>query len=149
VQLGSFLDGAKSRPAVTRPVKFKVGATNAGAQPTSVEVEAVLAYVDEGARESIPLEAAAYLAQKFKGKPVPDITRRNEEAIRFLALALRDKSDPAKPLCSGGVEELRPVLVYAVGEWLGDEYRALIDAEYLVAPEPEDVEKIKDEAAGK
>ena len=149
MQLGSFLDGAKSRPAVTRLVKFKAAAKNTAAQPTSVEVEAVLAYVDEEEREAVAIEAASYLAQKFKGKTIPDMTRRNEEGLRFLALALRDKSDPAKPLCAAGVEELRPALVYAVGEWLGEEYRALIDAEYMPSPEPADIEKMKDEAAGK
>ncbi len=149
MQLGSFLDGAKSKAAVTRPVKFKVGAKNAGAQPTSVEVEAVLAYVDEEERAAANVEAAAYLAQKFKGKFIPDKDQRNEEGLRFLSLALRDKSDPAKPLCAAGVEELRPALVYAVGEWLSEQYRALIDAEYLPDPAPEDVGAMKDDAAGK
>lgn len=148
MQLGSFLDSAKSKAAVTRPVKFKVGAKNASAQPTSVEIEAVLAYVDEEERGELRVEAASHLALKFKGKPIPDQVQRDEEILRLLALALRDKSDPAKPLASGGVAELRPVLIRDVAGYLADEYQQLIAAEYL-PPSPDDVATMKDEAAGK
>lgn len=149
MQLGTFLDGAKSRPAVTRPVKFKVGAKNTAAQPTSVEVEAVLAYVDEEERAAANIEAAAYLAKKFPGAPIPSAEQRNEESFRLLALALRDKSDPAKPFATAGVDELRPVLLFAVASYLVAEYDDFARAEYAPLPPASDVTSMKGEAAGK
>lgn len=149
MQLGIILSGARTLPAVTRPVKFKVAAQNEKVQPTSVEVDAVLAFVDEERRASLNVEAAEYLAQKFKGKFVPMNEQRNEEAVRLLSVALCDKSDPAKPLCASGADELRPVLVFAVAQWLISEYEDFIKAEYLVAPTAAEVDGMKADAAGK
>jgi len=149
MQLGTFLDGARNRPAVTRPVKFKLAAINAGSQPTSVEVEAVLAYVDEEERAALSVAASAYLAEKFPGKPITATMQMNELAIRQIVAALRDKADPAKPLCDQGVEQLRPHLVFAVAEWLSTQYQEFVEAEYLVTPTEADVEKMKDAATGK
>ena len=149
MQLGSFLDGAKHLPAVTRPVKFTIGAKNAQAQGVPVEVEAVLSYVDEEERAAINVEAADYLSKAYPGKFIPVADQRNEETFRFLALALRDKADPAKPFCAGGVDELRPHLVFAVASYLNDEYQAYIEAEFTKSPTAADVDKMKAEATGK
>jgi hypothetical protein len=111
-------------------------------------VEAVLAYVDEEERAELRVEAASHLALKFKGKPIPEQVQRDEEIIRILALALRDKDDPAKPFAAGGVGELRPVLVRDVAGYVADEYQQFTAAEYL-PPSPEDVEAMRAEATGK
>lgn len=149
MNLGSILDGLASAKPVSHPVKFGVAHVNAQAQKTRAIVEAVLVHVDEEERSAIPTAAADYLAKKFPGKPIPDKVRDAEETVRFFALALRDKSDPAKPFADGGVEQLRPAVVYAVLEHLSEEYRTFIDAEYKVNPTEDDEKQMREQAAGK
>lgn len=149
MQLGSLLDSAKHQPAVSHPVKFKLCAQNKSAQPTSVEVEALLAYVGEEERIESAVVAAEALAKKFKARPVPDKERQSEEAIHFLALALRDKQDPARVLADGGVDQLRPALLYSTTDWLMKEYLDFVRKEYHPAPPVEDLEKMKEEAQKK
>lgn len=148
MQLGKFLDAAKNRPAVTRPVKFKLAAKNQGSQPTSVEVEAVLAYVDEEERADLAVAASSYLAEKFPGKQITSAEQSNELTFRLLAAALRDKDDPVKPLCDMGVDQLRPCLLFTVAKDLSQQYQDFIEAEYPVAPFEDDVEKMKKSATG-
>ncbi len=149
MNLGSILDGLSRGPSVSHPVKFVVAAKNAQAQATRATAEAVLVHVDEDERRQVAVDTAEYLAKKFAGKTLPDKERDAEEALRFIAVALRDKADAAKPFADGGVEQLRPALVYATLEWLTDEYRAFIGREYKYTPTEEDEKKMREAAAGK
>ena len=149
MQLGSFLDAAKNKAAVSHPVKFKVAARNAQQQPVTVEVEAVLVYVDEEERAAFAVEAETYLAEKFKDKTIPQKEQLAEEWTRWLAVALRDKADPATPFAKGGVDELRPALVDTVSDRLAKEYRAFMAREFNPNPPEADREALREQAAGK
>lgn len=149
MQLGTFLDGARHAPPVVHPIRFRACAQNAAAQPSRVEVEAVLTYVSEEERIPSAVEAAEYLAEKFPGRPIGDKERRVEESIRFLALALRDKADPTRPLCAGGADELRAVLLYSVADWLVGEYQDFVAREFHPNPPDEEKAKMREAAAGK
>lgn len=150
MNLGSILDGLSRGPSVTHPVRFAVAGINtATAQKTRAFADAVLVHVDEEERPNVALAAAAHLAKKFPGQFIPDKERDAEEAVRFFAVALRDKADPAKPFAEGGVDQLRPVLVYSTLQYLSAEYREFIDREYKVAPSDADEKKMREQAAGK
>ena len=149
MNLGSILDGLTRGPSVSHPVKFAVAHVNGNAQKTRQIVEAVLVHVDEEERPAIDIAAAKFLAKKFPGDAIPEKDRGAEETIRFFALALRDKSDPAKPFADGGVEQLRPALVYSVLEYLSIEYRDFMAREYAVDVSDEDKKKMLEQAAGK
>lgn len=147
MQLGSFLDGLKSRPAVTRHVKFRVVGINAAGAPAAIDVEAVLTYVDEETRAALLIDAAAHLRAKFPDKPISAMDESQERSVRFLARALRDKADPVKAF--GSADELRPALVNRVADWLGKEYDRLMEAEFPIAPDAGDLERMKEDAKGK
>ena len=148
MNLGSILDGLNRASSVSRPVKFAVAHVNCSAQKTRQIVEAVLVHVDEEERPAIDIAAAKFLAKKFPGDIIPEKDRGAEETIRFFALALRDKSDPALPFAESA-DQLRPALVYGVLEYLSIEYRDFIDREYKVTVSDEDEKKMREQAAGK
>jgi hypothetical protein len=149
MNLGKILEGLAQGPSVSHPVKFRVGGLNGQAQKARVLAEAVLVYVSEEERADALVEAAKYLAKKFAGAPIPPQVQESEETIRFMAIALRDKADPAKVFCETGPDQLRAALPLDVLYDLSAEYRKFIAAEYKVELTDEDEKKLKEQAAGK
>jgi len=147
MQLGKLLDSARHRAAVVHLVAFRVAALNAEAQKTHLDAEAVLVHVDEDERMTALSEAEADLETTFKDKPITARMRAEWDTYHFLAVALRDKSDSARPF--GSAAELRTALVFSVADKLLDEYRKFIAREYHPAPPPEDVATMRSDAAGK
>ena len=149
MKLGTLLDTAKHRPAVVHRVTFRVAALNGQAQKTHLNASAVLVHVDEDERLTALSEAAAALTTEFKERPVTPRMREEWDTYHFLAVALRDESDPAEPFADGGAAVLRSAMVYSVADALLDQYREFIKREYHPAPPPEDLAAMKADAAGK
>jgi acyl-CoA hydrolase len=148
MQLGNILNGARTQRAVTRPVKFRIIATNSREERTTAPAEAVLVFVAPDEHQEALVLAQEAIDTRFRARPIPAQVLASEQQYHFLLLALRDKSDPAKPFASS-IGDLRLSIPGPVAEMLVAEYQRFVDEEFPDFVEDDDFEKLVEEAKKK
>jgi hypothetical protein len=148
MQLGNILDAARNQRAVTRLVKFKIVATNRQEQRTTAAVEALLAFVAADDHQEALVRAQEALAKRFPSRPLSANVVLSEEQYHFLALALRDSADPAKPFASS-VDDIRLAIPGPVAAVLMSEYQRFVDEEFPDIVEDDEFEKLVEDAKKK
>lgn len=143
MRLVSFLKLAGGIPEQGRPVTFRVRYAGPDNVPYLKDVQGQLLPVSEAELAATQRAAAQYCAT-----PNASLPQGEEELVRLLQASLRDCDDPRIHLIEDETDlaALRAGLVAPQYDRLLAEYRALIEQQYPLHPDDDDVAEAEKDA---